>query len=125
MKFFLFFEFFFYEDLLERAPPLINIPPRSNSIQETLEDIIQKQAKEIQRLRAEIKREKSRCLIAIHKLELKLEEQLLGYSWKIEFIVFLVNDIIWIVSFDKNDEVNKHDSSIRNMLLRHLVLFSI
>jgi hypothetical protein len=58
-------------------------------------------------------------------LELKLEEQLLEYSWKIEFIVFLVNDIIWIVSFDKNDEVNKHDSSIRNMLLRHLVLFSI
>jgi hypothetical protein len=58
-------------------------------------------------------------------LELKLEEQLLDYSWKIEFIVFWVNDIIWIVSFDKNDEVNKYDSSIRNMLLRHLVLFSI
>jgi metal-responsive CopG/Arc/MetJ family transcriptional regulator len=41
--------FSLWKDLLKRVPPLINIPHRSNMIQETVEDIIQKQAKVIQR----------------------------------------------------------------------------
>ena len=71
--------FFFYKDLLEHAPPLINIPHRSNMLQQTLEDIIEKQENEILRLRDELERDKCRCLIAIHELELKLEGQLKKY----------------------------------------------
>ncbi|CAF0922330.1 unnamed protein product [Rotaria sp. Silwood1] len=67
-------------DLLERAPPLINLPRRSNIVQETLEDIIQQQATEIERLRHELEREKSRCLIAINELEQTLRTKEL--SWK-------------------------------------------
>lgn len=65
---------------MERAPPLINIPRRSNLVQETLEDIIQQQATEIERLRSELEREKSRCLIAINELEQTLRTKEL--SWK-------------------------------------------
>ncbi|CAF3901497.1 unnamed protein product [Rotaria magnacalcarata] len=67
-------------DLLERAPRLINIPHRSNIVQETLEDIIQQQATEIERLRNELEREKSRCLVAINDLEQNLRTKEL--SWK-------------------------------------------
>ncbi len=45
-------------------------------IQETVEDIIQKQEKAIQRLRDEIKCEKFQCLIEIDELKLKCEKQL-------------------------------------------------
>jgi len=45
-------------------------------IQETVEDIIQKQEKAIQRLRDEIKCEKFPCLIKIDELKLKCEKQL-------------------------------------------------
>jgi hypothetical protein len=72
--------FFFYKDLLERAPPLIDLPHRSNMLQETLKDIIQKHENEIQRLRDELEREKCLCLISIHELELKLEEQLKKFT---------------------------------------------
>jgi hypothetical protein len=48
---------------------LINLPRRSNIVQETLEDIIQQQATEIERLRHELEREKSRCLMAINEVE--------------------------------------------------------
>jgi hypothetical protein len=77
--------FFFYNlknilDLLERAPPLINLPRRSNIVQETLEDIIQQQATEIERLRHELEREKSRCLVAINELEQTLRTKEL--TWK-------------------------------------------
>ncbi len=68
------------KDLLERAPPLINIPRRSNIVQETLEDIIQQQATEIERLRHELEREKSRCLMAINELEQTLRTKEL--AWK-------------------------------------------
>lgn len=71
---------FRYSDLLERAPPLIHIPRRSNLVQETLEDIIQQQATEIERLRHELEREKSRCLIAINELEQTLRTKEL--TWK-------------------------------------------
>ncbi|CAF3088744.1 unnamed protein product [Rotaria socialis] len=67
-------------DLLERAPRLISIPHRSNIVQETLEDIIQQQATEIERLRNELEREKSRCLVAINELEQNLRTKEL--SWK-------------------------------------------
>lgn len=67
-------------DLLERAPPLVNLPRRSNLVQETLEDIIQQQATEIERLRNELEREKSRCLVAIDQLEEKLHNKEL--TWK-------------------------------------------
>ena len=70
----------FVLDLLERAPPLINIPRRSNLVQETLEDIIQQQATEIERLRHELEREKSRCIIAINELERTLQTKEL--TWK-------------------------------------------
>ncbi|CAF1500289.1 unnamed protein product, partial [Didymodactylos carnosus] len=46
-------------DLLEHAPTLISLPRRSNIVQETLEDIIKRQAQEIQRLRTELEREKT------------------------------------------------------------------
>jgi hypothetical protein len=59
---------------------LINLPPRSNIVQEALEDIIQQQATEIERLRAELEREKSRCLIAIKELEQTLHTKEL--TWK-------------------------------------------
>jgi hypothetical protein len=68
------------KDLLDRAPPLINLPRRSNIVQETLEDIIQQQATEIERLRHELEREKSRCLIAINELEQTLHTKEL--TWK-------------------------------------------
>ncbi len=48
---------------------MINLPRRSNIVQETLEDIIQQQATEIERLRHELEREKSRCLMAINEVE--------------------------------------------------------
>ncbi|UJR37997.1 hypothetical protein I4U23_030679 [Adineta vaga] len=67
-------------DLLERAPQLINLPRRSNIVQETLEDIIQQQATEIERLRHELEREKSRCLKAINDVELTLQTKEL--SWQ-------------------------------------------
>ena len=67
-------------DLLERAPPLIHIPRSTNLVQETLEDIIQKQATEIDRLRQELEREKSRCLIAINDLEHTLQNK--EIMWK-------------------------------------------
>ncbi|CAF0912591.1 unnamed protein product [Rotaria sordida] len=73
-------------DLLERAPPLINLPRRSNIVQETLEDIIQQQATEIERLRNELEREKSRCLIAINELEQTLHTKEL--SWKVQLNEF-------------------------------------
>ncbi len=72
--------FLLIKDLLDRAPPLINLPRRSNIVQETLEDIIQQQATEIERLRHELEREKSRCLIAINELEQTLRTKEL--SWK-------------------------------------------
>jgi hypothetical protein len=49
-------------------------------LQQTLEDIIEKQENEIHRLRDELERDKCRCLIAIHELELKLEGQLKKYE---------------------------------------------
>lgn len=67
-------------DLLERAPPVINIPRRSNIVQETLEDIIQQQATEIDRLRTELEREKARCLIAINEVEQTLRNR--EITWK-------------------------------------------
>ncbi|CAF0802833.1 unnamed protein product [Rotaria sordida] len=73
-------------DLLERAPQLINLPRRSNIVQETLEDIIQQQATEIERLRNELEREKSRCLIAINELEQTLHTKEL--SWKVQLNEF-------------------------------------
>lgn len=72
--------FFCKKDLLERAPPVINIPRRSNIVQETLEDIIQQQATEIDRLRTELEREKARCLIAINEVEQTLRNR--EITWK-------------------------------------------
>lgn len=65
---------------MERAPPLINIPRSSNLVQETLEEIIAKQANEIDRLRHELEREKSRCLLAINELEQTLHNK--EINWK-------------------------------------------
>lgn len=65
---------------------MINLPRRSNLVQETLEDIIQQQATEIDRLRNELEREKSRCLIAIDELEGKLRHKEL--SWKAQLNEF-------------------------------------
>jgi uncharacterized membrane protein YccC len=78
-----FFVNFISLDLLARAPTLINMLIRSNLVQETIEDIIQQQANEIQRLRNKLEQEKSRCLIAINQLEeiLNLRELI----WKEEF----------------------------------------
>ena len=59
---------------------MINIPRRSNLVQETLEDIIQQQATEIDRLRHELEREKSRCLMEINELEQTLRTKEL--TWK-------------------------------------------
>lgn len=59
---------------------MINIPRRSNLVQETLEDIIQQQATEIERLRHELEREKSRCLMEINELEQTLRTKEL--TWK-------------------------------------------
>lgn len=59
---------------------MINIPRRSNLVQETLEDIIQQQATEIDRLRHELEREKSRCLMEINQLEQTLRTKEL--TWK-------------------------------------------
>jgi len=73
-------------DLLERAPPLVTLPRRSNLVQETLEDIIQQQATEIDRLRNELEREKSRCLVAIDQLEEKLHNKEL--TWKAQLNEF-------------------------------------
>ncbi|CAF0975956.1 unnamed protein product [Adineta ricciae] len=70
-------------DLLERAPPLINLPRRSNIVQETLEDIIQQQATEIERLRHELEREKSRCLLAINDVEQTLRTKELSWQAKL------------------------------------------
>jgi hypothetical protein len=71
---------FVIKDLLERAPQLITLPRRSNIVQETLEDIIHQQATEIERLRSELEREKSRCLISINQLEQTLRSKEL--TWK-------------------------------------------
>ncbi|CAF1342411.1 unnamed protein product [Didymodactylos carnosus] len=57
------------QDLLDRAPTLISLPRRTNIVQETLEDIIKRQAQEIQRLRTELEREKTKCLLSIAQLE--------------------------------------------------------
>src|ERR1700734_1446992 len=80
------FFFLFIKDLLERAPPLVNLPRRSNIVQETLEDIIQQQATEIERLRNELEREKSRCLLAINELEQALRTKEL--TWKTQLNEF-------------------------------------
>jgi hypothetical protein len=59
---------------------LINIPRPSNIVQETLEDIIQQQANEIERLRHELEREKSRCLLAINDVEQTLRNKELTWQ---------------------------------------------
>lgn len=59
---------------------MINLPRRSNIVQETLEDIIHQQATEIERLRNELEREKSRCLLAINEVEQTLRTKEL--TWK-------------------------------------------
>ncbi|CAF1087755.1 unnamed protein product [Adineta steineri] len=56
--------------LLERAPQLITMRPYSNTLQETLDYIIQKQENEIHRLHDELQREIYRCFERIHDLEL-------------------------------------------------------
>lgn len=82
-KRFLFQVFCLRLDLLERAPPLINLPRRSNIVQETLEDIIHQQATEIERLRHELEREKSRCLLAINEVEQTLHTKELSWQAKL------------------------------------------
>ncbi|CAF0826257.1 unnamed protein product [Adineta steineri] len=73
-------------DLLDRAPPLVNLPRHSNIVQETLEDLIQQQATEIDRLRNELEREKSRCLMAINEVEQTLRSKEL--TWKAQLNEF-------------------------------------
>ena len=65
---------------------MVTLPRRSNLVQETLEDIIQQQATEIDRLRNELEREKSRCLVAIDQLEEKLHNKEL--TWKAQLNEF-------------------------------------
>ena len=54
---------------------MINLPPRLNTLQQTLDDIIEKQANEIHRLHDELHRETYRCLRALDELELVWYEQ--------------------------------------------------
>ena len=70
---------------------MVTLPRRSNIVQETLEDIIQQQATEIDRLRQELEREKTRCLVAINELEQTLRNKEL--TWKAQLNEFEVRSI--------------------------------
>ena len=70
---------------------MTTIPRRSNIVQETLEDIIQQQATEIERLRQELEREKCRCLVSINELEQTLRNKEL--NWKAQSNEFEVRSI--------------------------------
>ena len=70
---------------------MVTLPRRSNIVQETLEDIIQQQATEIDRLRHELEREKTRCLVAINELEQTLRNKEL--TWKAQLNEFEVRSM--------------------------------